>query len=60
MKDTSEKDGHEKKLYVKPLVIQVELTPEEVVMGACKASSGNAGSKSPGNPCRVCGVATGS
>ncbi len=60
MKETAEKDGHEKKPYVKPLVIRVDLTPEEVVMGSCKASSGPAGSKSPLFPCKVCGLALGS
>ena len=59
MKDTREKDAPEKKPYVQPRVTQVQLTPEEVVLGACK-SGGTANSKSPGNPCVVCGLATGS
>lgn len=60
MKATSEKNEHCKKPYVSPQVTRVRLTSEEIVLGACKAASGNAGSKSPGFPCKVCGVATGS
>ncbi|HAM51172.1 MAG TPA: hypothetical protein DCP92_10975 [Nitrospiraceae bacterium] len=60
MKDTSERDAEKKKPYVKPVVARVNLTSEEVVLGHCKAASSTAGSKSPGFPCIVCGVATGS
>jgi hypothetical protein len=60
MRDTSERDAQQKKPYVAPRVTKVDLTPEEVVLGNCKASGNNTGSKSPGNPCQVCGLATGS
>jgi hypothetical protein len=52
----SEKEAKLKKPYVKPKVVRVELTPEEVVLGACK-SGGGAG---PGPRCRLCGARLGS
>jgi len=52
----SEKEAKLKKPYVKPKVVRVELTPEEVVLGACK-SGGGAG---PGPRCRLCGGRLGS
>jgi hypothetical protein len=36
----SDKEPKSKKPYLKPKVVRVELTPEEVVLGACKSSGG--------------------
>jgi len=60
MNDTAGKKNRGKRPYVRPLVTRIKLTSEEVVLGACKASVGIAGSKSPGFPCSVCGQASGS
>ena len=49
-----------KKPYAAPTVVAVSLTPEEVSLGSCKASSGTAGSKTAGTPCRLCGIVIGS
>ena len=52
----SEKETKEKKPYVKPKVVKVQLTPEEVVLGGCK-TGGGAG---PGPACNRCGLILGS
>jgi hypothetical protein len=39
MKEISRKDAKEKKPYVKPQVKQVQLKPEEAVLGNCKTDS---------------------
>jgi hypothetical protein len=48
------KEAKQKKTYVKPQMTRVELTPEEVVLGACKSSGGTG----PGGLklCRLCGI----
>ena len=43
----------EKRAYVKPEIKQVELRPDEAVLGACKASSGAGGSGPGGGNCRT-------
>jgi hypothetical protein len=53
----SDKEPKSKKPYLKPKVVRVELTPEEVVLGACK-SSGGGGPSTVG--CRLCGTQIGS
>ncbi len=61
MNINSEKEAQQKRPYVKPKVTKVDLTPEEVALGACKTAGGSPStSKSPNKPCRVCGLATGS
>jgi hypothetical protein len=42
-----------KRAYAKPEIKQVELRPEEAVLGACKASSGGGGSGPGGGNCRT-------
>jgi hypothetical protein len=49
-----------KKPYTKPEIMQVRLTPEEAVLGNCKASGSTTNSVSPGNICQVCGGVLGS
>jgi hypothetical protein len=46
MKDKSKKDAFRKKPYTKPAIKQVQLKPEEAVLGGCKTST------SPG-PARI-------
>ena len=53
----SEKETKQKKPYVKPKVVRVQLTPEEVVLGTCKGSGGG-GPSTLG--CRLCGAIIGS
>lgn len=52
----SEKETKQKKPYVKPKVARVHLTPEEVVLGACKSMGGSGA----GPLCRLCGAHLGS
>ncbi|HXX35305.1 MAG TPA: hypothetical protein VEM15_12600 [Thermodesulfobacteriota bacterium] len=52
----SEKEAKPKKPYVKPKVVRVQLTPEEVVLGTCKSSGGSGA----GVLCRLCGAILGS
>jgi hypothetical protein len=42
----------EKRPYEKPVVKQVELRPEEAVLGACKGSAGAGGSGPGSSNCR--------
>jgi hypothetical protein len=52
----SEKRPRQKKPYIKPNVVKVQLTPEEVVLGACKSGGSGPG----GILCRLCGGHIGS
>jgi hypothetical protein len=52
----SEEEAKSKKPYVKPKVVRVQLTPEEVVLGACKSGGG----PGPGIHCYLCGAVSGS
>ena len=56
MEAKSEKETKQKKPYVKPKVVKVQLTPEEVVLGACKSAGGHGA----GVVCRLCGTVFGS
>ncbi len=38
MKETPGKEASKKKNYVAPMVMKVDLTPEEVMLGFCKAA----------------------
>lgn len=43
---------NDKRPYEKPSIKQVDLRPEEAVLGACKTSSGGGGSGPGGGSCR--------
>lgn len=45
-------EPRDKRPYVKPEIKQVALRPDEAVLGACKSSSGAAGSGPGGGNCR--------
>ncbi len=51
-----EKKTKRKKPYLKPKLVKVQLTPEEVVLGACKSGGGSGA----GVVCRLCGTIIGS
>jgi len=62
MKHTTKKDPSQKKPYLKPGVKQVQLRPEEAVLGGCKISGGGTGPANPtscnplGLPCNALGT----
>ena len=57
MKTKSDKGTKQKKPYVKPKVVNIQLTPEEVVLGNCKSAGGGGPA---GTICRLCGSQIGS
>jgi len=61
MKNKSRRETREgKKPYVKPEMKQVQLKPDEAVLGNCKMSGQTEGSFVSGNICEICGLALGS
>ena len=55
MKDKSKKDVLRKKPYTKPAIKQVQLKPEEAVLGGCKMNGSGNGPVSMGT-CNPLGV----
>jgi hypothetical protein len=51
MKDDPKGHAKQKKPYIKPEVTQVQLKPEEAVLGFCKVSTGSGG---PAATCNTC------
>jgi len=48
-----EQDNTRKRRYEKPEITQVDLRPEEAVLAACKASTGQGGGGPGGGNCRA-------
>ena len=48
-----QRDNDRKRRYEKPEIKQVDLRPEEAVLAACKASTGQGGNGPGGGNCRT-------
>lgn len=59
MKQTTVKESSQKKPYIAPKVMKVDLAAEEIMLGFCKASPAGSGGKT-GSLCSLCASSYGS